>query len=149
MVDSTRIDISVIKNYQFLFIFFWLNVVYLDFFPTFSCWKFFNNSIWNKVSCFLSEMSITVDNLPLPRWYSEKCFDFQGCNWFKLKLLLLINQICWVLHSRTHDYWNSVQIREILIFSFEKATAAALPWTTLLSVIVSVSVSYWHKTESL
>jgi hypothetical protein len=19
-------------------------------------------------------------NLPLPRWYSEKCFDFQGCD---------------------------------------------------------------------
>jgi hypothetical protein len=33
-------------------------------------------------------------NLSLPRWYSKKCFDFQGCDWFELELLLLIDQIC-------------------------------------------------------
>jgi len=31
---------------------------------------------------------------PLPRWYSKKCFDFQGCDWFELEFLLLINQTC-------------------------------------------------------
>jgi hypothetical protein len=33
-------------------------------------------------------------NLLLPRWYSKKCFDFQGCDLFELELFLLIDQIC-------------------------------------------------------
>jgi hypothetical protein len=32
--------------------------------------------------------------LPLPRWYSKKCFDFRACEWFELELLLLIDLNC-------------------------------------------------------
>jgi hypothetical protein len=33
--------------------------------------------------------AISKEKLPLPQWYSKKCFDFQGCDWFELELLLL------------------------------------------------------------
>jgi hypothetical protein len=32
--------------------------------------------------------------LPLPRWYSKKCFDFQAYDCFELELLLLVDLIC-------------------------------------------------------
>ena len=65
----------------------------------------------DSIQIYEPEMAITVGNLPLPRWYSKKCFEFHFCDCLKLELLVIIHQIHRVLECYICGYWNSVQIQ--------------------------------------
>ena len=77
---------------------------------------------------FLLEMSIVVENgplphredkrkkanVPLPWWWLKKCFDFYDCEYFGVKLLLLIDEIRRVSLFRIDEHAIFVRIQLLL-----------------------------------